>query len=104
MILRKLLKNQPLQSVVRAAMTTQLILDQHKDKYKHTCKALGKIQSTYGWMWEGERRVAKILLSKVDNDLTIRKSMVVKNSDILTVPLYGSSLLSHFAKGLQASN
>ena len=100
MILRKLLKNQPLQSVVRAAMTTQLILDQHKDKYKHTCKALGKIQSSMA----GCGRVAKILLSKVDNDLTIRKSMVLKNSDILTVPLYGSSLLSHFAKGLQASN
>ena len=33
------------------------------------------------------------LVNKVDNDLTIR-TRVVKNSDILTVPPHGSSLLS----------
>ena len=59
----------------------------------------------YVWLDVGGREGSQNLAcSNVDNDLTIRKSMVVKNSDILTVPLYGSSLLSHFAKGLQASN
>ena len=64
MILGKLLKNQPLQSVVRAAMTTQLILDKYDIKINISINAKRrKIQSTYGWMWEGGG-VAKILLSK----------------------------------------